>query len=158
MSAPVASTRLAPDGDMLEDGFSSKIVFATDRDIALWEITTKPPGVDGGDPIDLTNMHNTEWRTMAAKRLKTLTAGSIKFAYDPTLFKALKNLINVETTITQLFSDGSTIAYFGYLKSAEFDDLQEGVLPQGTATIIPTNREPSTGIEYGPTVTATTGT
>lgn len=53
------TTRSAPGGTKLGDGFSTKIAFAADADVSLWEKTVTPPGVDGGDAVDTSTMHNT---------------------------------------------------------------------------------------------------
>lgn len=157
-AAPSATVRVAPSGIKLKDGFSTKVTFATDTNLEIWEKTVKPPGIDGGDAIDQTTMHNTTWRTMAARQLKTLTEASSKFAYDPSCYTAFIALINVETTITKTFPDGSTLAFYGFLKMVEFDDLAEGTQPEGTMTIVPTNFDPTNKVEAGPTITSVAGT
>jgi len=143
---------------MLEDGFSSKISFERDRDVSFWEKSMKPPGADGGDAIEQTTMHNLVYRTMASRALITLTESTGKCAYDPAVYSQIIALINQEGTITQIFSDGSTLAYFGFLKSFEPDELQEGVQPEASFTIVPTNRDPITKAEAGPVLTSVSGT
>lgn len=156
---PLTTTaRQTPNGIRLEDGYRSLVAFDRDPNIELWEIEVKPPGIDGGDQINTTTMHNTTWRSMASRALMTLTESTIKFAYDPLLYTAVIALCNREGAITQIFPDGSTLDYYGYLKRVEFDPLVEGTFPTGTATIVPTNVDPITRAEVAPVVTAVLGT
>jgi hypothetical protein len=142
-------TRIDPVGSKLDDGYSTKITFTADPDVSFWEKSVKPPGVDGGDPIDITTMFNAEWRTAAPRSLKTLTEASATVAYDPQVYDQIVALINVKTWVTILFSDGSGIHFPGYLKSFEPGELSEGGFPEATISIVPTNADPSTGVETG---------
>jgi hypothetical protein len=135
---------------MLEDGYQSLITFASNPTVSLWEKAVKPPGVDGGEAIDITTMHNVEWRTMASRALKTLTQSTTRCAYAPEVHTDLVDLINLETTITVLFPNGDRLAFYGFLQSVEFDDLVEGTHPECTVTFTPTNRDPSTKTEEDP--------
>ena len=80
MAAPAITARTTPAGIMLKDGYSTKIAFAADPDVSFWEKTVKPPGIDGGDGIEQTTMHNSAYRTMRSRSLKTLTEASGKAA------------------------------------------------------------------------------
>lgn len=157
-AAPTPTTRQTPAGIALDDGFSTKITFAADPDVSFWERSVKPPGVDGGDGIDQTTMHQTAWRVMRARQLKSLTPASGKAAYDPNLYNNIIALINVETTITVRFPDGSTLAFYGYLQSVDFDELVEGQLPECSYQITPTNFDPTNHVEAAPVLTSIPGT
>jgi hypothetical protein len=158
MAAPTPTARVTPTGIMLEDGFSTKITFAADTNVTLYEITVQPPGYDGGDAIETTTMFNTDFRTFAARSLKTLTEGQVTFGYDPVAFSELFTLINVPTTITVTFPDGSTLAFFGYLRTFEPEALAEGEMPTATATFQPTNVDPANHVEAAPVLTSVAGT
>lgn len=158
MAAPTPTTRSTPVGIKLDDGFSSKITFAADPDISFWEKTLQPPGVDGGDAVETTTMHNVTYRTMGPRQLKTLTNSSSVVAYDPAVLTQIIALINVRTTITVTFPDGSTWAYYGFLKSFEPSDLQEGEQPEATVEIVPTNFDPTNKVEAGPALASVAGT
>lgn len=155
---PTTTARQAPAGIKLENGHSTKIAFAADPDVSFWEKTVKPPGVDGGDAIEVDTMHNTTWRPKAPRTLKTLTDCSGSAAYDPNVITQAILLINVETSITIHFPDGSTLAFFGFLKSLEFNELSEGEFPMLTYTIVPTNADPTTGEEAAPVFVNVAGT
>lgn len=158
MAAPTVTVRQTPSGSFLEDGFSSKITFARDPDVSLWEKTVKPPGVDGGDAIELQTMHSLVWREKGARQLKTMTDNTFTAAYDPKVKTQLVELINQPGSITVLYPDGSTESYFGFLKSADFSDLKEGEFPEATCTIVPTNRDPVNRVEAGPVIAEVAGT
>lgn len=158
MANPATTIRLAPAGKMLEDGFSTKIAFNRDPDVSLWEKTVQPPGVDGGDAIEISTMHNTVWRTMAARSLKTLTDSTLTAAYDPVVYNQVVQLINAEGSVTCHFPDGSKLDFFGYLKSFEPQDHAEGEHPEASVTIVCTNYDPVNRVEAGPVMTEVAGT
>lgn len=158
MAAPTPTARGTPAGIKLKDGFRTLITFSRSTTASLWEKTVKPPGIDGGDPIDQTTMHNSAWRTTAPRQLKTLTECSGKAAYDPNVVNQLYDLINIEQTITVTFSDGSTLAFYGFLKMFETDELSEGQQPEASFTIVPTNFDHVNKVEAAPVLTSVSGT
>lgn len=158
MAAPTPTVRGTPSGIKLKDGFRTKITFATDDNIEFWEKSVKPPGIDGGDSIPQTTMHNVDWRTMSPRQLKTLTESTTTVAYDPLLYTSILALVNVETTVTVTFPDGSTLAFYGFLQKFEPGDLKEGEQPEATVTITPTNFDPTNHVEAAPVLTNVAGT
>ena len=156
--ALVTTARQAPDGLELEDGFPTTIAFQADPNVAFWEKTVTPPGLDGGDAIEQTTMHNTQFRTFASRSLITMTEMSVKAAWDPTLYDSILDLINVEGSITVHFSNGDTVDFFGYLRVFEPQELSEGEQPECQITIQPTNRDPVTHAETAPVWSGTSGT
>lgn len=158
MAAPAVTPRQAPTGIKLPDGFSSKIAFARDPNIQLWEKQMKPPGIDGGEPIEQTTMHNAEWRTMAMRALKTLKPSTMVCAYDPSCYTALNELVNEAGAVTQHFPDGSSLSYYAGVNDVDFAELVEGTQPEVTITITPTNYDPVNKVEAGPVVTEVAGT
>lgn len=158
MSAPVATARGTPSGIKLKDGYSTKITFSSAPSISLWEKTVTPPGVDGGDAIDQTTMHNVTWRTSAPRSLKTLTEGQMTCAYDPGVITTIVAQINVEQTITVTFPDGSTEAFYGWLRTFEPQEVSEGNQPEANCAFTPSNFDPVAHVEAGPTVVSVAGT
>jgi hypothetical protein len=158
-AAPSPTVRQSPGGRKLKDGYSAKITLSRDPDISFWEKTVKPPGVDGGDSIDETTMHNEDWRTAAPRALKTLTEMTTSAAYDPNIYSQIVEQINIEQTITVRFADGSTLAFYGFVRTFEPDDLEEGTQPTATITITPTNSDASNSdVEAGPALASVSGT
>ncbi len=158
MAAPQTTARAAPAGARLPDGYQTLYAFERAPTLSVWEKSVKPPGIDGGDAIDITTMHNLDFRTMAARALKTLTQSTFKGAYDPNAINQLMELINASGSITVHYPDGSTLSFFGFLKSVEFDDLVEGTMPEGTFTVVPTNYDPVNHVEAAPVLTSVSGT
>lgn len=157
MAAPSATVRSTPAGRKLEDGYQSLITFSADTDVAFWEKTVQPPGYDGGEKIDQTTQHNTTFKTASPQALIEVTDGQITAAYDPRVIPQIQALINVECTITVLFPNGDTLAYFGYLQKFEPNELTPGEQPECTITIVATNKD-SSGAEQAPVLVEAAGT
>ena len=157
MAAPTPTARTTPTGRHFEDGYQSLITIALDVDIQLWEKAVTPPGYSGGDEIDITTMHNTTYRTKAPRSLIDLTNGSMTCGWKGTAYTQLLAVLNIETTITVTFPNGSTLAFFGYLKSATPNELAEGSMPELSCEFVATNRD-SAGAEQAPVYGVATGT
>ena len=156
---PATTTRSAPVGLKLDDGHSTKVAFSRDNDVSFWEKGVTPPGLDGGDAIDTTTMHNVAYRTFAPRQLKSLTESQCRAAYDPNVYNnILDNLLNQAGSVTCAFSDGSTLDYYGYLRTFEPDEITEGEQPEASITINPTNFDPTNDVEAGPVLTSVAGT
>lgn len=158
MAAPAASVRVTPGGIFLPDGYQSFLVVALDTDLSIWEKSGGSLGLDGGEPINITTMHNVLWRTMFLRQLITSTEFNVTGAYDPALLTQLLAVLNVPTTITRVFGDGTTVAFYGGLRNAQFGDLVEGQQPEVTITVTPTNYDHINHVEAGPTVVSAAGT
>lgn len=154
MAAPTPTSRSTPSGIPLRDGHSTLITIAADADIDFWEKTVQPPGLDGGDPVNATTMHNTTYRVQRPSSLISLTEITATVAYDPAVYTQIQSIINVETTITVTFADGSTVAFFGYLRMFEPQEVQEGEQPEAEITITPTNWDHANNVEAGPAVSS----
>ena len=154
MTAPSATARSTPGGFPLRDGHSTKITLGADSDIEFWEKTVQPPGIDGGDEVAATTMHNTTWRVFRPGTLKTLTECTATVAYDPELFDELKMVaaINREDTITITFPDTSTVAFYGFVKSFTPQSHEDSQQPEAELVIVPTNWDATAGSEEGPAV------
>jgi len=158
-TAPSPVAHVAPAGIRLKTGGPQ--VFHTnalDTDISLWATETGFPGIDGGDPIDTTTQENVLYRTMAPRVLQTLTPFPVKYQYDPACYSQIIAILNRETTLTNRYNDGSTLAFYGYWQKAEFDAQTEGNPPTVTVTIVPTNFDPTNKVEAGPVLTSVAGT
>lgn len=139
----------------IDDGFSTTVAFAIDPTVLFWEKTVKPPGMDSGGPNDTTTMRNTEFRTFAPKKLKTLTPMTMTVAYDPKVYDAsgeLMDMIGINGLVTITFPDGSDVAFWGYIDKFEPGDNRDGEQPTATVTIQPTNQNNS-GTEVAPVYT-----
>lgn len=135
----------------LDDGHSTRVSFADYPSVAFYEKTVTPPGVDGGGENDTTTMLNTTWRTKAPKQLKTLTEASLTVAYDPAVYTTIVSMVNVNQLITVTFSDGSTVAFWGWLNTFTPNEITEGEQPTAEVTLIPSNQNASL-VETAPVV------
>jgi hypothetical protein len=158
MAAPTVTARSTPSGFKLGDGYQTLLAFASKPSIQLWEKAVKPPGIDGGDGIDTTTMHNQVWRTKDTKHLKTLSESTMTVSYDPDSYNDILTLINKNDSITAHFPDGSALAFYGVLQKFEFGDLKEGEFPEATVSIYPTNYDPTGKVEAAPVFQAASGT
>jgi hypothetical protein len=157
MAAPIPTPRVAPTGTRLEDGHPTFVTFSLDTNVEIWEIEVKPPGLDGGDAINTTTMHNVAVRTFGLRALYTMTETTITAAYDPIAYDSLRSMINREQTLTVTFPDGSTLAFFGGMTKFDPTGIKEGEMPTATMTIVPTDKD-STGAEQAPVLTNVAGT
>lgn len=162
MAAPTPDDRIDPriaGRKMLRNGFVSKVTLGLDPDVAFMEKTVKPPAYDGGDPIDQTTMFNSKFRTKAPQALIETGPITGTAAYDPLVLDQIKDYINVETTITVLFPDGSTLAIFGWLRLFDPDPLANGTHPEASFTFETSNMDSEDNWdEEDPVLTEVAGT
>lgn len=158
MTAPATTARTAPAGIKVDDGYQTLVAFAADADVSFWEKTLQPPGLDGGDPVETTTMHNTTWRTFGPRALITTTECSVVAAYDPDVYNQIIAILNVRGAITVHFPDGSTLDFYGYLRTFDPQSCEEGAQPEANIVIQPTNYDPVAFEEEAPVLTSAPGT
>ncbi len=139
MGIPSVQTRQTPLGIPLFDGHVTKVAFGHDLDISFWEKTVTPPGLDGGDLINITTMWNETWRTMIPRALITLSEFTLTAAYDPDVYDEIRDILNNNGEVTVLFPDLSTLSFWGALRVFEPQTHEEGTQPEANITIAPTN-------------------
>lgn len=157
MAAPVATARGTPSGIPMKDGYRALFTFGTEPTVGFWEKTVTPPGFDAGDKIDTTTMHNNDLRTFEPRQLVTMTPAGATCAYDPGVITNIMSLIGRKDTITIRFTDGTTWAFFGFLKSFTPQEMSEGAQPTAQVSIEPTNKD-SSDVERLPVVVSVSGT
>lgn len=157
MAAPSVTARPAPDGLKMRDGHPTLVALARFPDIAFWERTVTPPGIDGGDAVDTVTMHNDEWRTKGPRRLKEMTESTFTAAWDPVLYTDLQSVVNELDSVTYHFPEGSAVAVWGWVRVAEPQEMSEGEMPEIEITIEISNEDPD-GNEEGPVVQSVAGT
>lgn len=143
----------------LKDGFPTTVAFTglSGPNVTFWEIETQPPGIDGGEPINITTMRNTALRTRAPRHLYDVTPVSIRAAYDPTVYDTIIANVNVNVEIITTMPDGATITWWGYLQRFVPEPNREGQQPVAAITLVPTNLNNS-GVETAPVTMAGSGT
>lgn len=158
MAAPATTARTVPTGFKMPEGFPITIAFASNPSVAFWEQSVKPFGEDVGDGIDTTTQHNTEWRTKASPRLKEASDVTGTAMYDPDARPAIRALVGREQAITIHYPDGSTDAFYGFLKQTEYSEAKPKESPTLNYTIVVTNWDPVNKLEVGPVHVASAGT
>lgn len=158
MANPTADAVRTPAGIPLEDGYQTTLVIGVDTDIKFEEKSVTPPGWEGGDPVDTTTMYNSSVRTKAPRALKELTPATAIVAYDPGVITEILAVINVHSGITVIHPDGTTWAFWGYLRSFIPSESVEGTQPEATITIEPTNWDPGANVEATLGLTDVSGT
>jgi hypothetical protein len=154
MALTPGTTPPAPTGNKMCEGYASFLGFASKSTLGVWATSVTPLGLDGGDPIDCSTMHSVTFRERDPRSLITTTDAKVEGFYDPDAWPDLIAIINKIETITIWFPDNSTLAFFGFLKSAEFGALTEGEAAKITLTIVGTHRDPTTGTVTPPVYTA----
>lgn len=149
------TARVSPTGDRFDEGYQSLIAFAADSNLTFWETIVGAPGIDGGDPIPTTTMHNTALRTMAPHQLKTLTPFQVQGKFNGNTIDQVYALININGWITVTWPDGTNYSFVGYLKSFQPGQAQEGNPLEGTIEIVPTNQLSGTETAYDVQVAGT---
>jgi hypothetical protein len=159
--SPVARGNPTSTDYFLKNGFSAKISFpSTLGDIVLWEKAITPMGVDGGAPVDDSNMFDVKWQIQTPRGLATCTPVRATVAYDPKVYEAIVNLIDSgETdfyTYTVTFPNGDMQAFYGALTQFIPNEETDGQQPTASIQIIVTNFTQDNGwitAEQGPTLT-----
>lgn len=153
MTAPAPTARTTPTGTKLENGFVAKVTFANDADIDIWEVEVKPGKEDIGDKIDQTTMYNTSRKTAAPPALYDTEDGQILVAYDPANESQIKAIIGQHTTITIHYSNGDSIADFGWLRSFDKQNMVINERPTALVAFSYAGQD-SAGIEEDPVFTS----
>jgi hypothetical protein len=159
MGVPTPTPRTDPTGGSnrrLPDGFSSKVTFAAAPALAIWERAVKPPGPDGGEPIDISTMFNSQWHTMYPRTLKKMDSCTYQAAYDPDAIPTLLGMVNSLQVITVTFPFNDTLCFWGWLRKFEPQELKEGEFPMANVTIEVSNYDGAN--EQSPVYTASGGT
>jgi hypothetical protein len=159
MAAPTPVTRQDPTGIMLREGYQSFIACALNPSIGFFEKEVQPAGWDGDEFVDITTMHNDEVTTKYPRGLKSVTDKSGTAAYDPAVLESIRSLINVNTTWTTTFPDGSTQSVYAALKVFQPQAMSRGNHPEAQFTIVATNIDSANSFaEAIPVIVSVSGT
>lgn len=144
--------------DYLEEGHGCKPIFHLNPGIRMRFISSKPPGFDGGEFIDLATMDDAPGsvRPMAPQSLFTATDITGTVAYDPACLTDLLAIKNQNGQITYQFSDGSSWVVWGALRVWDPQEATIGGRPTANVTIGLTNRNASK-VKSAPTYSTSGG-
>jgi hypothetical protein len=162
MAAPSTTAITTPDGKPLQDTYQAVLVFAKDPNISLWIKSVKPPSLSNGDPVNLTNMHNTQVRTFGPRALVTVGPVTFVASYDPDVYDEALAIMgaNSNDSCTMHFPDGSTLDFYGYLQELDPQEIAEDSSDQPVAncTVQVTNWDSTNDVEEVPVMTEVAGT
>lgn len=153
MASPTPVARILPTAHKLENGYQALLVLGDDTDAAYYEIAVGLPGLDSGDPVDTTTQLNVTYRTRAPRALIDLTPFPVTAAYAASAWTTLHALVGIPQVITIVLADTSTLTFYGFIQSVEFDPQENGTMPTMTITIAPTNYDPDNCVEAAPVLT-----
>ena len=125
----------------IDDGHATLITLQNLPTVKIYEKEVTPPGYNGGGPVDITTMRNTEWRTQSPKKLKTATGISMTVAYASEVLPLIKAQINVNQQVTVQYPDGSTIVIWGWINEFTPSTHVEGEQPTASMTIEASNHD-----------------
>jgi hypothetical protein len=146
----LARTNPSASYTQMDDGHSTLLIIDGYEGICFWEKTVKPPGMDGGDPIDTTTMHNQTWRTAVSRSLITMTPCNLTAAYDPEMWDVIVSRINEELLMAIQFPNCDLLGFYGFMQSVEPQDHSEGAQPECNLVIGVTNCDPTDRTEQAP--------
>ena len=139
---------------ILNEGHPTTISFSDESGLTLvlFEKEVTPPSLDGGGANDTTTMRNTDYRTKQPKVLVTLGQASFTAAYDPACYDDLMFILNKNQLIRITFSNGDTLAFWGWLDKFTPARITEGSQPTAECVIECSNQNES-GEETAPDYT-----
>lgn len=158
MAAPTPTTRVAPTGSPIRQGYEVHITFGLDPNLELWEKEYTPPGYNGGTPITTTNQFSGTRVQKSPNTAIEITDGTVVAAYDPAYKAQIRALVNRRDTITYTYPDGTTEAEYGFVQAVAFSALARDTEPTVTLTIVHSQTDWATCEAATGTITAGTGT
>jgi hypothetical protein len=133
------TARVTPTGLPFDEGYQSLITFSADPNLTFWETVVGAPGVDGGDPVPTTTMHNQDVHTLSPRKLKRMTPFQVQGKFNADTIDEVYALINDrDGWVTIQWPDKSQFSFPGYLKSFQPAQAQEGNPFEGTIEVVPT--------------------
>jgi hypothetical protein len=142
------TVRVDPVGVPFDEGYQSLITHASDPDLSFWETVVGAPGIDGGDPVPTTTMHNEVVHTLAPRQLKRHTPFQVQGKFSGATIDQVYALINVNGWITVKWPDDTQYSFPGYFKSFQPAQAQEGNPLEGTLEVVPTMQIAGVETEY----------
>jgi len=165
MAAPAATARQSPAAGYIAipDGFRTKVTLSLIPNLEIEEIEVKVLGFDNGEPVEQDSMWSEALRVVRARQITSTTPCVVIAKWDPIFLTRCVTYIGIEKVgassqvITETFYDGSTRAYYGYLRSAEGENLAEGSKGRMTINLQPTNWDPVNRVYAAPVMVNVSG-
>jgi len=115
------------------DGYNIRISLVN-QGITLYEKNVTPPGVEGGDPINITTNDNGDFMSFAPRSRKQRTAAQAEVTYDDTDLDALEAAVDQSDDILVVWPDDTTKLDSGWVRSVIANQTQEGEQPTANIT------------------------
>lgn len=132
------------------DGYSTTIIFGHNGatvppgfPAAFREKTVTPFELDGGGPLDTTDMHNLVMRTAAPKTLLSSGEQRNTVYYDPLILPQLISGMQFNCFIVIRNPDGSGWGFWGWVEKFTPNERREGENPTAEMTIHASHAEPA---------------
>ena len=124
--------------DIVVDGHGTTISLGN---ADLQEISVSPPSISSGGAVEVTSMDNDDWRSKAPKKLHE--GGEVSFSayYDPAQIGTYLSDVGRNKLITLTFSNGDTLAFYGWVDSFSPSEISEGEAPTVDVTIVVSNQD-----------------
>ena len=110
------------------------------------------PGVDGGEPIDVTTLCNTAWITKQAPKLKEVPNWTASLLYIASEYDNIIALINVNSVCVITVPTVATITFYGYIKSFIPQQTGKGAVASANAEFVVSCVKTTDSAETGPVV------
>jgi len=123
---------MAKDGHFT-DGYNCRISLVN-QGITVYEKNVTPPGVEGGDPINITTNDNGDFQSFAPRSRKQKTPAQSEVTYNDTDLDALEAAVDQSDDILRVWPDDSTKLESGWLRSSIPNQTQEGEQPTTNLT------------------------
>ncbi len=134
----------------LVDGFRTWLTFSIQPNLAVFEKTVTPWGMDRGEKIDQTTMHTVAYRTAWPKSLSEVTDIQATCAYSVRALRTLDIMIGINQSITITYPDFRQSSIWGFLRSFITAEHKEGEQPEINLVICATNIDGIALLESGP--------
>ena len=136
----------------INDGHGTIYSFSLEPSVLFKEKAVTPPGLQGGGPNDTTTMRNIRYRTRQPKKLLTMSESKLTASYDPEVYDAIVDMMQVNQEITITWPNGASLTFWGWLDDFTPGEMVEGAQPTAEVTIIPSNQDDA-DTEAAPTYT-----
>jgi hypothetical protein len=123
----------------IRNGFSTLITFAAlDFGPAnIVEKTVTSPGVEGGGPINITNMRNLRFRTAVPKSLLTVKNLTLTVQWDPVWYDLVILNMQVVDLTSIIYPDASALEFYAWVDDISPQENREGEEPLANMVVIP---------------------
>lgn len=158
MAIPTTS-RVAPVGYKMPEGFKTVLAWANVPGLQVWAQGVKITGQETGGMINTTTQEQTEVRTQVSKKLKTWKGGTWTGFIDPDVIPILDSQLGKNQAGTLWLPTFDFINFYGCITDWEpAGEWKESEPPLITLKYEITNTDPMTGAEAKPEYHAAAGT